>query len=323
MSTVPAIDDLKRAREIVAQHHPRTLLHPYPGLSPDGGAVYVKHEHHGPVRSFKGRGALCAMSQLSREERRRGVVTSSTGNHGQGVGWAGRRLGIDSIAVIPAATTEVKKRAMREHGVTLVEVDGNLADATAAGRVLAREEDKAFIDDGEDPRVMAGAATIAWEIFDELRTPDVLLVPVGGGNLIAALALVARAVSPGTRVIGVQSEGAPAVHDSFLAGEVTWAECNTVAEGLATSVPGELAFSVIAEHVDDIVLVSDEEILDAVLYMLESAGQLLEPAAAAPIAALKRYPGAWGTGDIAVVLSGGHIPLERLHELLGRALKAV
>jgi threonine dehydratase len=312
----PSLDVLRHARDVVAARHPRTLLHPYPALNPDGGVVHLKHEHHAPVRSFKGRGALFALTQLTEAQRRRGVVTSSSGNHGQGIGWAGRILGIDATVVIPAATTDVKKRAMRDQSVTLVEVEGNLAAATAAGRELAEADGRPFVDDGEDPHVMAGAATIAWEIFDEVPAPDFLIVPVGGGNLIAAMALVARAVAPRTRIIGVQSEGAHAVRDSFQAGEVLWGDCHTIAEGVATSTPGELAFSVIADHVDDICLVSDEEMLDGVSYMLEHAGQLLEPAAAAPIAALRRYAGDWGRGEGVAVLSGAHISMERLRELL-------
>ena len=301
---------------MVSDHHPRTLLHAYPGLAPGGRSFYAKHEHHSPIRSFKGRGPLYAFSRLDEDERRRGVVSASTGNHGQGIGWAGRTFGVATTVFTPRSTPQVKKRAMRAQGVELIEIDGNLEEAARQAHELADAEGRVFIEDGDHAGLMAGAASIGFEILEEVPRPEILVVPVGGANLIAAVSLVVRELSPRTRIVGVQSEAAPAVHDSLLAGEVRTGSCETMAGGLATSVPGVLSFSVIKDTVNEICLVSEDELCAATLRMLDLTGQLLEPAAAAPLAAVERYGAEWGPGGVVAILSGGNIALDQLRDLL-------
>jgi threonine dehydratase len=317
VSERPGPAELLAARAFVAEHHARTPLRRLDALSAATGChVHVKCENEAAVRSFKGRGPLWSMSRLTGAERTRGVVTASTGNHGQGVASAGGLLGIRTIVVVPESTPALKCDRIRALGGTVQIVPGDLAHATETARARAREDDLHYLEDGEDPGLMAGAGSVAWEILDDLPDTDAIVVPVGGGNLIAGIALVAKQLNPAIRLIGVQSDAAPAAVRSWQAREIVELPCATRAGGLATSYPGGLALSVMIELVDEMHLVPEGELGQHVVAVLAATGSLIELAAAAPFALLGRLAPDLAGRRVVLIQSGGNLPLEELAELL-------
>jgi threonine dehydratase len=313
---VPNQVELTAAHAIVAQHHPRTPLYRLdPGAYPGAGEVYVKYESHGPVRSFKARGALYSLWRLSSTQRAGGVVTASTGNHGRGVAYAGSVFGIPVTVVVPSSTPSVKIKPIERLGADLRIVEGDLLQAVETARSIADTEKKQYLEDGEDAGLMAGASTVATEILEDLPDVTTIVVPVGGGNLIAAITLRAKTTAPRVRVIGVQSEAAPSVTRSWEAGVVTRASCATFAGGLATSNPGRLAFEVIKQQVDEMILVSEESLRTQIVHILQSTGEIAEGAGAAAFAALAEHERSW-QGKTVLVLTGGNIELADLKQLL-------
>lgn len=313
----PTAIDLLKARAFMAGHYRTTPLNRIATLSRDYGLeAYVKFENHGPIRSFKARGALYRLSLLSPDERSRGVVTASTGNHGQGVALAGSHLGVPAVIVVPEGTPRLKSDNIELLGGELRVAGRDLAEAEAEARALAKATSRIFIEDGDDRGLMAGAGTIAWEILDQLPETDAIIVPVGGGNLIAGMALVAKLLRPDIRIIGVQSDAAPAVHESWRQGRIVEAACATFAGGLATARPGRLAFSVLKDLVDMMVLVSEDDLRRAVLTTLAGTGQLAEGAGAAAFAALPALAADLAGRKVVLLLSGGNIPIEDLKALL-------
>src|SRR5205823_5598879 len=236
VNRVPSPEELLAARAVVARSHPRTPLYRSPRLSRESGCeVHVKYENHGPIRSFKARGALYRVSLLSPEERERGVVTASTGNHGQGIAYAATLAGVASTVVAPEDAAAIKLDAMRMLGATVRVEGADLAESTRIAAELGAREGMTYVEDGDDGGLMAGAGTLAWELLEDLPAADVLVVPVGGGNLIAGVALVAKRLRPELRIVGVQSSAAQSVYRSWQEGRVVEAPCETFAGGLATS----------------------------------------------------------------------------------------
>jgi threonine dehydratase len=308
--------ELTAARVVVGEHHPHTPLYRLENDDWGGiGEIYVKYENHGPVRSFKARGALFSVWRLSADERTRGVVTASTGNHGRGIAYAGAAFGIPVTVVVPDSAPVVKTRPIERLGADLRVVEGNLLRAQEAARAIAAEAGSLYLEDGEDPGLMAGASTVAAEILEDLPEVGTIVVPVGGGNLIAGIALWAKNADPRIRIVGVQSEAAPSVVRSWEAGVVTAAPCETFAGGLATSTPGHLAFDVIKELVDDMILVSEEDLEGQIVRILKSTGEVAEGAGAAAFAALAAYPREW-PGKTVLVLTGGNIEFSDLRRLV-------
>ena len=313
----PTPTDLLKARSFVEAHYPRTPLYPVPILSRDYGCeVFVKYENHGPVRSFKARGALYRLSLLDLEERTKGVVTASTGNHGQGVAYAGAILAVPTTIVVPEGAPRIKTDNIRFLGGELCVAGRNLTEAERKARVIAEREGKIFIEDGNDAGLMAGAGTVAWEILDQLPEASAIIIPVGGGNLIAGMALVAKQLRPDIQIIGVQSEAAPSVYRSWKSKQMTEAACETFAGGLATSHPGPLAFAVLEDLVDSIVLVSEADLRDGIITALRTTGQIAEGAGAAPFAALRTLKVHLSGLKVVLVLTGGNLPIEDLREMI-------
>jgi threonine dehydratase len=311
----PSRRQVLTARTVVAAHHPRTPLWAAPALSGARQRVYVKCEQTSAIRSFKGRGALARLAALSGSEKAAGVVTASTGNHGQGVAWAGRTFGVAVRVHSPVGTADVKVAAMRRLGADLAMTGSDLAEAADHAAREAAATGRVFIEDGNDPWLMSGAATVAWEILAELPTVDRIVVPVGGANLLAGIVLVARDIAPHVEIIGVQSAAAPAVHHSWKAGRITRAPCRTTAGGLATSFPGRLAFDVVKNNVDDIVLVTEDELDWGVGHVLRTTGQLAERAAVAPFVTHAKHGAAWH-GETVLVLTGSNIDPGELRQVL-------
>jgi threonine dehydratase len=317
----PTLTDIIAARARLDPYVPRTPLHWSPILSQwTGVQVYVKFENHTAVGSFKIRGALNSMIALPPEIRARGVVAASSGNHGQGVAYAGRLLGAPVTVYVPDDPNPDKVAAMRALGadIRIVGRDFDLCKEEA-GR-WAEEEGLFFLDDGGDPNVMAGAGTVALEIAQDLPDVAAIFAPVGSGALAASAGIVAQAQSIPPRVVAVQAEGAPSMYLSWQSGMPVQTErADTLADGLATRVPVPFATEILNDVVDEFVLVSDDELWRSIRLMFEATHNVAEGAGAAALAALLRTSQSFRGRKVAVILSGGNITAENLTRALNGA----
>jgi threonine dehydratase len=314
---LPSLNEILAARRILAEHLPRTPLYLNPALSRSlGFRVWVKQENFLPTGSFKPRGALYLLSQL-REKGVKGVATASTGNHGLGVTFAAQALGMRSVIVIPEGSDALKVAKLKDLGADVRVFGPDLLESCSNAREVARNEQLAYVEDGEDYGLMVGAATLAAEVLEERPEIDAIFVPVGGGNLAGAVCRAVELVRPAVRVIGVQSEAAPAAFLSWQKGEWTLSDrCDTFAGGLATRYPGRFAFSVYSPRLSDFVLVSEDDLRKAVVGMLDATGFVAEGAAAAPLAACRRYPGRWRCANACFLFTGGNLARQTLAEIL-------
>lgn len=256
--------DVLEARRRISPHLRATPLYPYPGLDELLGAeVWVKHENHQPVGAFKVRGGINLVSQLSADERSRGVIAASTGNHGQSIAYAARLYGVTARICVPEAANPVKLAAMRALGAELI-VHGRDFDAAREHcESLAAEYGYRYVHSGNEPLLIAGVGTETLELIEERPDVDAIVVPIGGGSGAAGACIVAKAIRPEIEVIGVQSEAAPAAFRSWRARALMDGENETFAEGLATRAPFELPQQILWEHLDEFVLVSEDEIREA------------------------------------------------------------
>jgi len=283
-----------------------------------GRAVFFKCENLQRAGSFKIRGALNKLLALSDHERRRGVVAFSSGNHAQGVALAARITGASAVIVMPTDAPSLKVAATRAYGAGIVFYDRQKEDREAIAKEIARESGRMLIPPYDDYAIMAGQGTAALELFQDVPTLDALLTPVGGGGLLAGCSTAARALFPGVRVYGVEADTANDTWLSFRKGErVRIPPPPTIADGIRNLSPGELTFPVLRENVDEIVLVSDEEIIEAVRFLLFRAKLLVEPTGAVPAAALLAGKLRLNRGArVGVVLSGGNVDPALLAEVI-------
>lgn len=310
------LSDVLEARRRIGPHLRATPLYRYGGLDELVGAeVWVKHENHQPVGAFKVRGGVNLVSQLGEDERRRGLITASTGNHGQSIAFAARLHGVTARICVPEGANPVKLEAMRQLGAELI-VHGRDFDAAREHcELLASEHGYRYVHSGNEPLLIAGVGTEALEILEDRPDVDAIVVPIGGGSGAAGACVVAKAIRPGIEVIGVQSEAAPAAFRSWQARSLVADEMATYAEGLATRVPFELPQRILWEHLDDFVLVGDDAIRRANRLLIEHTRNLVEPAGAAPLAAALELRERFRGRRIALVLSGGNISPAQLAEL--------
>ncbi len=310
-----SLPDYLNARRVIGRYLAPTPLAPAaPRLVGRCAQLFTKHENLTPIRSFKLRGALYRVSLLSEAERESGVVTSSTGNHGMGIAYAAREFHTSAVVVVPENASPLKIEGMKRFGAEIRTIGANLSDAEAAARAIATEEGRVLIVDGDDLGLMIGAGTISLEILEALPETQVLLVPVGGGNLIAGMASCAKLVNPGLEVIGVQSVAAPCVYESRKDRRAVHVPSRTFAGGLAADQPGNLALSVVIEFVDDIVLVTEEQLRRTMVLALTEVGQVLEGAGAAALAAVETLSDRLEDKVVVALLSGGNAESEQLYE---------
>lgn len=316
MLTPPVFRDVLRARKVISKYIPRTLLRSYPGLDELlGTEVFIKHENHNPTGAFKVRGGINLISQLDPDERENGVIAASTGNHGQSVAYAGRLFGVRVRIGVPEGANASKVAAMRALGAEIFHHGHDFDAARERVEALAEEQGFRYIHSANEPLLIAGVSTFALEMFEDEPDLEAIFVPVGGGSAASGCCLVAKTIAPDTRVIGVQSEQAPASYRAWKHGHMEPVPSQTMAEGLATGTPFSLTQSILREHLDDFILVSDEAIHAAVKLLLEVAGVRAEGAGAAALAgALKLAPGLRGK-KVGVVVSGGNLSVAKLHEL--------
>ena len=280
-----------------------------------GARVWVKHENHQPVGAFKVRGGVNLVSRLDEGERERGLIAASTGNHGQSVAYAARLFGVAARICVPEDANPVKLDAMRALGAEVVVGGRDFDEAREQCEQLAGKHGYRYVHSGNEPHLIAGVGTGTLELLEDLPDVDAIVVPVGGGSGAAGACVVAKAVRPGIELIGVQSEAAPAAYRSWRARALLDDENATSAEGLATRTPFELPQRILWEHLDDFVLVSEEQIRDATRLMIEHTRNLVEPAGAAPLAAARRLAEQLRGRKVALVASGGNLSPAQLAAL--------
>jgi threonine dehydratase len=302
------LDDVRAAARRIAPHLRPTPLYPYAGLDRLLDArVWVKHENHQPVGAFKVRGGINLVSCLDEEERRRGLIAASTGNHGQSVAYAARLFGVAARICAPENVNPVKLDAMQSLGAEVIVQGRDFDEAREHCEALGAEHGYRYVHSGNEPLLIAGVGTETLELVEELPDVDAILVPVGGGSGAAGACIAAKSIRREIEVIGVQSEAAPAAYESWRTRSLVEGANATVAEGLATRVPFELPQRILWEHLDDFVLVSEAELLAATRLMIEHTRNLVEPAGAAPLAGALRLVDRLRGKRVALIASGGNI----------------
>ena len=314
---LPAFQDILAAHTVIRRYLAPTPLYNYPALDDLLGAeIFVKHENYQPIGAFKVRGGINYMAQLAPERRAAGVVTASTGNHGQSIAYAARLFDVRAVIVVPDGANPVKVEAMRSYGAEVVFHGADFEASKRYCTVLEREQGLCFISSGDEPSLVAGVGTHTLEILQSQPNIEVVIVPVGGGSGASGACLAAKAINPAIQVIGVGSAGAPAAYETWKARAARTAPINTFAGGLATGEPFMLPQRILWKHLDDFVLVSDDELRVAVRLLLEKAKTLAEPAGAAPLAAALRMPDRLRGKKVALILSGGNISPDELRQCL-------
>ena len=284
-----------------------------------GATVWLKFENLQFTAAYKERGALNTLMQLSPEARAKGVIAASAGNHAQGLAYHAKRLGIPATIVMPRTTPTVKVMQTEGHGATVV-LEGETFDAAYAhARVLEAERGYTFVHPFDDPRVIAGQGTVAIEMFEDVGNLDTLIVPIGGGGLISGMATVARAQPHAVEVIGVQAELYPSMYNRINGTDMPCAG-DTLAEGIAVKEPGGITAQMVAQLVDDIVLVSERNLEASVSLLLQIEKTVVEGAGAAGLAALLAHPDRFRGKTVGIVLCGGNIDTRLLANVLLRDL---
>ncbi len=314
------LNEFRQARDLLSGILADTSLVPSPHFSRlCGGHVYLKPENMQITGAYKVRGACYKISTLSEEERRCGLVTASAGNHAQGVAFAAQRAGVPATIVMPTTTPLVKVNNTKDNGAT-VNMEGSCVDeAATAAAALAREKSLTYIHPFNDLTVSTGQGTIAYEIFKDLPDVDIILVPIGGGGLAAGVATLTKLLNPNVRVIGVEPEGAASMKAALEAGHpVTLPSVNTIADGVAVKTVGDRVFPYIQENLDDIITISDNELVETFLDMMEKHKMVVENSGLLTVAALQHLD---CRGKYVVpVLSGGNMDVITMSSLIQHGL---
>ena len=314
----PTYADVLAAEPVVHRYLKPTPLYEWAALSQTLGCrFFLKHENHTPTTAFKVRGGIYLISRLPEEQKRRGIIACTTGNHGQSLAYACRLFGVPCRLVVPAQSNPDKVAAMRALGAELIEHGRDYDEAREHCEAIRQREELRYVHSANEPDLIAGVGTYALEIFDDLPDPDVILVPVGLGSGICGLGLVAAERRPQTRVIGVQSDLAPAVTLSWRAGRPVETDTpRTFAEGMATRVPADMTLDLMRRVVHDMVTVSDEALREAIRVLLRVTHNLAEGAGAAPLAAASQMRQQLAGKTVVGVLSGGNLDLRELANIL-------
>lgn len=314
---IPDLIDVLDARRVIAPHLERTALRRYPLLDDLVGAeVFVKHENHLPTGAFKVRGGVNLVARLDPAERARGVCSASTGNHGQSVAYAARLFGVAATIFVPEGANPVKVASMRSLGAEVVEHGVDFDEARERCAEVAAERGARYIHSANEPDLIAGVATATLEILEREPEIEAIIVPVGGGSGAAGACVAAKAARAAIEVIGVQSESAPAAYRAWRERALVEDVMRTFAEGLQTRVAFELPQRIIGEHLDDFILVSDDDLRSATLQIIEITRNLVEPAGAASLAGALELGERVAGRRIALVCSGGNMSPAQLRDLL-------
>jgi threonine dehydratase len=315
---------VERARDRIRPYLSATPLRRYPVLDALAGGpreIWVKHENHNPTGSFKARNALSAMTALAPEQRARGVVAATRGNHGLGLAWAGTLLGVPVTLCVPEGNNPEKNEGMRGFGAQVVEKGRDYDEAVEVADELVRQRGLSLVHGTNDPEVIAGAGTITLEILEQNPSVAAIVVGVGGGSQAVGTLTVARALDPGVAVYAVQAQGASAIHDSWHAGRaITRPTADTFADGLATRNVYPMTFGALREGLAGFVAVSEKELADAVRLLLRATHNLAEGAGAAPLAGLRHFGEALKGKVVAIVLSGGNMDAATLRRVVNEEI---
>jgi threonine dehydratase len=308
------VDALPRVRSALTP----TALLDWPALSELLGCrLFIKHENHQPTGAFKVRGGINLISTLSDAEREAGILACSTGNHGQSVAYAARRFGVRCTVVVPLGNNPSKNRAIRLFGAELIEHGRDFDDTRDYAEKVLAPRGYRYVHSANEPKLIAGVGSMAVEIFDALPDPDVIFVPIGLGSGVCGTGIVARTRGPRTKVVGVQAEGASAVSQSWKTGQ--WQETEraaTWAEGVATRRPATMTLELMRTVLDEVVLVSDDELRRACRLILEHTHNIAEGAGAAALAAAVKTRERWQGQTAVAIISGGNLDLSQLPQIL-------
>jgi threonine dehydratase len=310
-----SLSEFENAKGSIAGYLTKTPIIPVPTLSKRTGlSVLFKAEMFQKTGSFKPRGSLNKLHHLTKEEKKRGIITVSSGNHAQGAAYAASVFGIQATVVMRRDSSKLKTAATRSHGAEVIFSDGNPFDTCLA---LQKERNLTFIHPFDDPLIIAGHGTIGLEILDDHPQVDTVFVPIGGGGLISGVSMAIKLRKPSVRIIGVEPVGASGMWQSLQAGRVVPVKnINTIAAGLSPPFVGELNLAIVRKYVDDIVLVSDDDLVEALWLVLEYSKVLSEPSGVASYAGFLSYKGNIPSGsEVVCILSGGNIDRHELRDL--------
>src|SRR3989441_1919604 len=311
--SIPKLQDILQAQKRIRPYLARTPLYSYPAINElVGTTLFIKHENYQPVAALKVRGGTTLVSQMGPDDRQRGIISASTGNHGQSVAYAARLFGVKARIVVPEKANPGKVAAMQGMGAEVIAWGANFDEAREHCEALAQEHGYRYIHSGNEPHLIAGVATEALEMLEDEPELEVIIVPIGGGSGAAGVSIVAHAVNPHIQVIGVQSEASPAAYESWRQRRLVNAPNRTFAEGLATGVAFELPQKIMRDLLHDFMLLSEEEIMCAMVWMIERAHTLVEGAGAASLAAAYRMRDTLKDKKVGLVCSGGNTSLEHL-----------
>ncbi len=317
------LHDVYEARTRVYRHVKPTALVRHPLLAAELGCdVYVKHENHNPTGAFKIRGGLNLVATLGAQERAHGIVTASTGNHGQSLAMACGLERVPCTIYVPEGNNPEKNAAMRGYGATVVEHGADFDEARERCAQVARELGQRYVHPANEPLLLAGVATYALEIFEELPRVDAILVPIGGGSGASGIGTVRSALGSSARLIGVQAERADAFTRSWRTGVRTVGDrADTFAEGIATRVTFDMTFEILKRELDDIVTLSEEELAEGVRMALRATHNLAEGAGAAPLMAAWRLRRDLAGKTVVCVMSGGNLDTTVLRRILATSAR--
>ena len=314
------LTDIQAAREVLKGHIANTpCLHSRTLSEISGATVYLKFENHQFTASFKERGALNKLASLNAEERKRGVIAASAGNHAQGVSHHATRLGIPSTIVMPKFTPNVKVEMTQRHGATVVLHGENFDEAKTHAMMLSEKQNLVFVHPYDDVRVIAGQGTIALEMLDAHPQLNTLCIAIGGGGLISGIATAAKSLKPDIDIVGVETTRFPSMR-AAINGETAQFGQSTIAEGIAVKEPGKLTRVIIEKLVSDIYLVDEGDIEEAIVMLLEIEKTVVEGAGAASLAALLKNRDRFAGRHVGLVLCGGNIDPLMLAEIIQRGM---
>ncbi len=314
----PTLDDVYRARRRVGVLIRSTALMRHPLLVEETGLdIYVKHENHNPTGAFKVRGGLNLVASLTPDESARGIISASTGNHGQSVAFASQRVGVPCTVAVPRGNNPQKNAAIRAYGATVVEHGKDFDEAREWVEQEAETRGLRYVHSANEPLLISGVGTYAAEIFEDLPDPDVILVPIGGGSGACGCCIVRTGLGKKARVIGVQAEKADAFARSWRGPQrVSMDSAGTFAEGLATRYTFDLTFDILKRELDDIVTLTEAELEEGVRLALRATHNLAEGAGAASLAAATKLGDQLRGKTVVCVMSGGNINTTVLRRIL-------
>ncbi len=315
----PTLDDMRSAHKRIEGFVTRTPLHRYRTLEKLLNAeVYIKHENHQPLGAFKMRGGINHLIKMSPSQRQKGVVTASSGNHGQSIAYAAKLHNIEAVIIVPENANPGKVASMKALGADVRFYGKDFDESRSEVERLSKEEGYTYIHSANTPDLIEGVGTYTLEILEDLPSADVIIVPVGAGSGVCGTAIAAKSINPKIEVIGVQSDAAPAAYLSWKSGGLESNPNNTIAEGLGTALGFSYTIGIMRDLIDDFILVTDKELESAVLLLLEHTHNLAEHAGAASLAAALKIKDRLSNKQIVLVMSGGNLSMQHLTKIVNQ-----